>query len=178
VTIRGDQSSPRGLAQRLARIQNEAPAGAGCSWAAAWNRRDLDAVLALFADDAVFESPKAVAVTGAARVVGKGALRAYWQAAPANITSLQLDVENVLLDVEARCVVVVYRSLINASALRVAEQLQWGADGRVCSGAAYYGAARAGRRPLKPCRAFECGSRATFEPGVNGRFSAATGEPS
>lgn len=49
-------------------------------WEAAWNRRDVEAVLAHFAEDAVFTSPVAQQV-GSARdgvVRGKDALRQYW----------------------------------------------------------------------------------------------------
>ena len=52
-------------------------------WEAAWNRRDVEAVLTHFADDAVFTSPVAQQV-GFARegvVRGKDALRRYWVAA-------------------------------------------------------------------------------------------------
>jgi ketosteroid isomerase-like protein len=111
------------------------------AWVDAWNRRDVEAVLAHFADDVSFESPKAVAITGAARVEGKSALRAYWQSALRHITSLHFELEDVSFDVEARGIVIFYRSLINGSAQRVAEQLQFGADGKVRAGAAYHGAA-------------------------------------
>jgi hypothetical protein len=52
-------------------------------WEAAWNRRDVEAVLAHFAEDAVFTSPVAQQV-GFARdgvVRGKDALRQYWLSA-------------------------------------------------------------------------------------------------
>ncbi|HTV20426.1 MAG TPA: nuclear transport factor 2 family protein [Polyangiaceae bacterium] len=113
------------------------------AWAHAWNRRDVEAVLSHFADDVVFESPKAVAITGSARVEGKSALRAYWQGALHHITSLQFDVDDVVLDAEARSVIILYCSCINGNAQRVAEHLQFGADGRVRAGAAYYGIAPA-----------------------------------
>ena len=51
------------------------------AWIDAWNRRDLEAVLAHFAEDARFRSPKALVLTGRAELHGKPALRAYWQAA-------------------------------------------------------------------------------------------------
>ncbi|HTZ12846.1 MAG TPA: nuclear transport factor 2 family protein [Mycobacterium sp.] len=53
------------------------------AWLTAWNRRDIDAVLAHFHDDVVFTSPVAVQVMpdsdGVVR--GKAALREYWCAA-------------------------------------------------------------------------------------------------
>jgi hypothetical protein len=53
------------------------------AWVKAWNRRDVDAVLAHFHDDVVFTSPVAARVMpdsdGVVR--GKAALREYWCAA-------------------------------------------------------------------------------------------------
>jgi ketosteroid isomerase-like protein len=52
-------------------------------WEAAWNRRDVETVLAHFAEDAIFTSPVAQRV-GFARdgvVRGKDSLRRYWLAA-------------------------------------------------------------------------------------------------
>ena len=40
-------------------------------WIAGWNARDLDRILDHYADDVIFSSPKAQAITGSARVVGK-----------------------------------------------------------------------------------------------------------
>ena len=54
-------------------------------WAQAWNRRDVEAVLAHFRDDIIFASPTALAVTGSPVVHGKDALRAYWTKALARI---------------------------------------------------------------------------------------------
>lgn len=66
-------------------------------WAAAWNRRDVEAVLAHFHDDVVFTSPVAAEiVTGSAGVVrGKAALREYWYAALAAVPDLHFDVVGV-----------------------------------------------------------------------------------
>jgi hypothetical protein len=49
-------------------------------WVEAWNRRDVEAVLRHFHDDAVFSSPLAMKIVpGSDGVVrGKEALRAYW----------------------------------------------------------------------------------------------------
>ena len=64
-------------------------------WIAGWNARDLDAIIAHYADDVTFVSPKAQAVTGSARVVGKAALRAYWEHALARLPSLRFELESV-----------------------------------------------------------------------------------
>ena len=47
------------------------PATFAAAWIANWNARDVEAVLAHFADDCVFESPVAQTVTGEARLAGK-----------------------------------------------------------------------------------------------------------
>jgi hypothetical protein len=66
-------------------------------WAAAWNRRDVEAVLEHFHDDVVFSSPVAAEVMpGSAGVVrGKAALREYWCAALAAVPDLHFDVIGV-----------------------------------------------------------------------------------
>ena len=73
------------------------PAGFAEEWCAAWNRRDVDAVLAHFHDDVVFTSPYAAEfVPGSAGVVrGKAALREYWCAALAAVPDLHFDVIDV-----------------------------------------------------------------------------------
>jgi ketosteroid isomerase-like protein len=50
------------------------------SWLDAWNRHDISAVLAHFADDATFASPLAMRIVEGSdgRIRGKRALRDYW----------------------------------------------------------------------------------------------------
>jgi hypothetical protein len=66
-------------------------------WAAAWNRRDVDAVLAHFHDDVVFTSPIAAEIVpGSTGVVhGKAALREFWCAALETVPDLHFDVVGV-----------------------------------------------------------------------------------
>ncbi|MGI9376469.1 MAG: nuclear transport factor 2 family protein [Tsuneonella suprasediminis] len=47
------------------------------NWIANWNARDLDAILAHFAEDARFISPLAAELTGSPIIEGKASLRAY-----------------------------------------------------------------------------------------------------
>lgn len=58
-------------------------------WESAWNRRDVEAVLRHFHEDAVFTSPLAQRVGAAADGVlkGKDAIRRYWQTALAQSQS-------------------------------------------------------------------------------------------
>src|SRR5579863_4666674 len=69
---------------RAEMISNDAEAAEFARhWEAAWNRRDVEAVLAHFAEDVVFTSPVAQQI-GFARsgiIQGKSELRRYWLAA-------------------------------------------------------------------------------------------------
>jgi len=54
------------------------PSAFAAAWIDAWNRHDLEAVLAHYARDIRFTSPFAEKLTGHATVTGTDALRAYW----------------------------------------------------------------------------------------------------
>lgn len=64
------------------------------AWEAAWNSRDVEAVLKHFHEDAVFTSPVARQIGFAAdgMVRGKDELRRYWTAALAQNPDLRFDV--------------------------------------------------------------------------------------
>jgi len=83
-------------------------------WCQAWNRGDIEAVLAHFHDDVVFTSPVAVRVvpeTGGV-VRGKEALRRYWVAALAAFPGLHFEV--VATYVGTRAIVINYRNHLGA----------------------------------------------------------------
>ena len=63
----------------------------------AWNAHDLEAVLALFAEDVAFTSPLAKSLAGHSDgiVRGKAALRAYWSAGLAKLPNLRFEVTSV-----------------------------------------------------------------------------------
>lgn len=73
------------------------PATFAGEWIAAWNRRDIEAVLKWYANDVTFTSPTAVRVVPASggTVVGKAALRDYWTAAMAQNPGLRFTLEGV-----------------------------------------------------------------------------------
>jgi hypothetical protein len=50
-------------------------------WIEAWNKHDLDAILAHYSEDVIFTSPFAIALTGKedGTLHGKKELRAYWE---------------------------------------------------------------------------------------------------
>ena len=69
----------------------------GREWEAAWNRRDVEAILKHFHDDVVFTSPvaKQIGFAEDGTVNGKDALRRYWTAALAQNPDLRFQVTKV-----------------------------------------------------------------------------------
>lgn len=106
-------------------------------WIAAWNRRDVEAVLAHFAEDAVFVSPRAAAMTGSAVVRGKTALRDYWQL-PA--VRLEFVLDHVICDPEAREMAVIYDRVYGGTRTRGCETMRFDESGRQIAGEALFGA--------------------------------------
>ncbi|HVY28146.1 MAG TPA: thioesterase family protein [Polyangiaceae bacterium] len=110
-------------------------------WVAAWNRRDAEAVLSHYADDAVFISPKAERFVGKPRIDGKAALRAYWQTALSQIQSLEFVLDHALWSPRAETLTVVYQaSLAGQPPVRVAEIMHFQGN-LIVRGEALYGAA-------------------------------------
>lgn len=79
-------------------------------WIAAWNARDIDAVLKAYATDVVFTSPTAARFVpeSGGTVRGKDALREYWTIALRGNPDLRFELEGVYVGVET--VVVHYRN--------------------------------------------------------------------
>jgi ketosteroid isomerase-like protein len=101
------------------------------SWLDAWNRHDISAVLAHFADDATFASPLAMRIVEGSdgRIRGKRALRDYWAEALRRNTRLHFELIDVHVGIDA--LVINYRSQEGAS---VNEVLIFGSDGLVAEG--------------------------------------------
>ncbi len=85
-----------GVAERSI-VSTPDPGLFGQAWVSAWNRHDVDGVLAHFHDDVVFTSPVAAELLpGTAGVVqGKAALREYWTTALAAVPGLHFEVLGV-----------------------------------------------------------------------------------
>ncbi|MGH3265574.1 MAG: nuclear transport factor 2 family protein [Trebonia sp.] len=81
--------------------QNEAMVFAE-RWVKAWNDHDVEAVLAHFADDAVFTSPLATRIfpDSGGVVRGKDALRQYWTAGITGSPALHFELLGVYAGVE------------------------------------------------------------------------------
>lgn len=71
-------------------------------WEADWNSRDLDRVLAHYADDVTFQSPLIARFTGdeTGIVRGKEALRAYWAEGLRRLPNLHFEVVDVRASVD------------------------------------------------------------------------------
>jgi hypothetical protein len=110
------------------------------AWVAAWNRRDADAVLAHYADDAQFTSPVAGAVVGRAVLRDKQELAAYWRGALARIATLEFRLDHAAWDERRRELVVVYEANLNGERKRACEIMRFDATGRQVGGEALYGA--------------------------------------
>ena len=100
-------------------------------WLAAWNSYDLDRILEHYAEDVVFRSDKAVAITGASVVRGKAALRAYWGEGLARQPDLKFELLGVYSGPET--LTMRYRNQLGRE---VCEVLMFDPDGQVISGAA------------------------------------------
>ncbi|MBP2160410.1 MULTISPECIES: nuclear transport factor 2 family protein [Asticcacaulis] len=104
------------------------------SWCAAWNARDIEAVLAHFHDDATFTSPFARRIWPDSPGVfsGKPAIRAYWTEGLKMVPDLHFRIETVFSGVDT--VVIHY---VNQAGRHVAEVLTFQGD-KVISGHGTY----------------------------------------
>jgi len=109
------------------------------AWIGAWNRADVEAVLAVFSDDAEFVSTLAQPYTGSSLVRGKPALRRYWQAALADRPGLRFELIAAICDEPGQTVVVHYVAIQGGRRTRACEIMRF-TDGVQVRGEALYGA--------------------------------------
>jgi hypothetical protein len=112
-------------------------------WIAHWNARDIEAVLAAFADDAQFTSPLARQFAGRSVLRGKGELRDYWQKALARVSVLEFTLDHASWDERRRELTVVCQARLDGDCKRACEVMQFDETGRQIRGEAFYGAAAA-----------------------------------
>lgn len=110
-------------------------------WIENWNRRDADAVLAHFAEDAEFTSPRALVVAGKATLQSRRELAEYWHAALKGIGAIRFTLDHVVNDAGAGRVTIVYVAEIDGRQVRAAEFFQFNVAGQVIRGEAMYGVA-------------------------------------
>lgn len=111
------------------------------NWVGAWNRRDIDAVLAHYVDDAKFVSPKAATFVGKPMIEGKQALSQYWHTASRKIQKLQFKLDHVVWDPVSNELVIFYEAHLNGVSSRACELMKFDRSGKQLSGEALYGAA-------------------------------------
>ena len=110
------------------------------AWIANWNRRDVDAVLAHYADDAQFVSPIARNIVGRSVLRSKAELAAYWRAGLERIKTLEFTLDHAAWDERRRELTVVYEANLNGERKRACEIMQFDTSGRQIRGEALYGA--------------------------------------
>ena len=108
-------------------------------WASDWNKLEVERVLVHFDDRVAFTSPTAASVVGVPTVLGKPALRDYWNTALSRVGSLRFIVDRVLWDDASGELAIIYIADIGGRKRRVSENLTFGADGRVVSAGVFHG---------------------------------------
>ena len=104
-------------------------------WVAAWNAHDLERILSHYSDDMVFDSPGVQIVMGdpSGRVVGKGALKTYWQTAMARSPGLQFELRGAFAGPRG-CALRYWNANLQAEVIEVFE---FNDRRLVCAGGAY-----------------------------------------
>src|SRR5882757_6169202 len=105
----------------------------GRDWIAAWNSRDLERVLTLYAEDAEMTSDK-IQVLGfdsSGTLSGKDKLRMYWGKALTLLPDLQFSLIDVFVSPDS--VVVFYQ---NERGGKICEYLRLDAEGKIVQGSA------------------------------------------
>jgi hypothetical protein len=110
------------------------------SWIAAWNLRDVEAVLAHYSEEAQFVSPVARNLVGRPILRNKKELEDYWSTALARISTLEFKLDHAAWDEKRRELNVVYEANLNGERKRACEIMQFDAAGLQVRGEALYGA--------------------------------------
>jgi len=108
-------------------------------WVRAWSNRELDAIVACFADNVRFVSPRAAEVTGNPVVAGRQALRDYWQRAVASIESIAFRLDQVLEHADGQQIVIVYMSDVDGRRMRACEFMRFDDEGKIVAAEAMHG---------------------------------------
>jgi ADP-ribose pyrophosphatase YjhB (NUDIX family) len=130
---------PENVRQLVGRLTWPTPRMLAQRWVEAFNARDLDRLLGLYADTAVHHSPKLrerQPETGG-RITGKAASRAWWQASFERLPGLSYEPIAITADGE-RAVLEYWRKLPTAADLRVGELFRC-IDGRIVESLVYHG---------------------------------------
>ena len=106
------------------------------AWVAAWNAHDLDLIMSHYEEDVELTSPVAAQLLGIpdGKVVGKAALRSYFQRGLAAYPDLHFRLVDVLCGINS---VVLYYT--NQKGTRTGEFMELSATGKVAAVVANYG---------------------------------------
>jgi hypothetical protein len=110
------------------------------TWIASWNRRDVDAVLSHFAEEAQFVSPMARHLVGRPALRNRKEIEDYWRAGLERISRLEFKLDHATWDERRRELNVVYEATFDGERKRACEIMQFDASGRQIRGEALYGA--------------------------------------
>ena len=108
-------------------------AALGREWIAAWNSRDLERVLALYAEDCEMTSDKiqALGFDSSGTLSGKAKIRTYWGKALTLLPNLQFTLIDLFVSPDS--LVVFYQ---NERGARICEYLRLDAEGKIAQGSA------------------------------------------
>jgi steroid delta-isomerase-like uncharacterized protein len=109
------------------------------AWLDAFNRHDVDALVALYADECTHTSPKIRALhpdTGG-QLRGKAALAKWWREANARLPNLRYEATAIVADDE-RAIIEYVRHAPDATAMPVAEAFDV-AGGKIVASRVYHG---------------------------------------
>ncbi len=109
-------------------------------WISAWNRKDVNAVLEHYVENAKFVSPKAATFVGSSVVEGKLALSRYWQLAAKQIEKIEFTLDHIVWDSDSNELVIFYEANLNGVCTRACEVMKFDSFGKQVSGEAMYGA--------------------------------------
>jgi len=137
--VRTEMESCRKTLSRGGLDESSAPIFAK-AWIAAWNARDLEAVLSHYADDAVFVSPRAHQFVGRGRIEGKASLRAYWMVARERISSVRFTLDRAIWNAPSATLTVIYTAALGAEPPVRAVEIMRFRGNQIVHGEALYGA--------------------------------------
>jgi ketosteroid isomerase-like protein len=131
----------RGTAYAHGACMNRIEANAfATNWIRAWNKRDIDAVLEHYVEDAKFISPKAKTFVGNAVIEGKRALSDYWHLAAKKIEKIEFQLDHIVWDSDSNDLIIFYEANLNGVCSRACEAMKFDPSGRLISAEALYGA--------------------------------------
>lgn len=113
----------------------------GNDWISAWNRKDIEKVLAGFSEDAIFCSPMAARFGNSGTLNGKNVIGSYWRAAVSELGHIHFRPLAMICDETAQAMVIHYEAELGDSTLRACEIFNF-ADGRKIAAEALYGEAK------------------------------------